>query len=94
MFPAPSNDLGSPPYPFLSRDFSEAANPLEAGIIEQTLDFVRRNTEMKARIAQHNRVSEAMVEVPDECLRGRRSRGSTKERGFPPPVARGSGVGG
>ncbi len=50
LFPAPSDDPWQAPYPFLPRTFSEAANAVEAGIIEQALDFVRRNTEMKAWI--------------------------------------------
>ncbi len=49
LFPAPS-EAGQPLYPLLSRTFSEAGNAVEAGVIEQALDFVRRNTEVTARI--------------------------------------------
>ena len=49
LFPAPS-EAGQPLYPLLSRTFSEAGNAVEAGVIEQALDFVRRNTEVTAQI--------------------------------------------
>ena len=49
LFPAPS-EAGQPLYPLLSRTFSEAGNAVEAGVIEQALDFVRRNTEVTAWI--------------------------------------------
>ena len=50
LFPAPSDDPGQPAYPLLPRTFSETGNAVEAGVIEQALDFVRRNTEMSAGI--------------------------------------------
>ncbi len=50
LFPAPSNDPGQPLYPLLPRTFSEAGNAVEAGVIEQALDFVRRNIEVTAWI--------------------------------------------
>jgi len=50
LFPAPSNDPGQPPYPLHPRNFSEAVDALEAGVIEQALDFVRRNTNVEAWI--------------------------------------------
>ena len=55
LFPAPS-EAGQPLYPLLSRTFSEAGNAVEAGVIEQALDFVRRNTEVTARIEGGRRV--------------------------------------
>jgi len=37
-------------YPSLARTFSEESGAIETGVIEQALDFVRRNIEVKARI--------------------------------------------
>ena len=55
LFPAPSNDPGQPLYPLLPRTFSEAGNAVEAGVIEQALDFVRRNIEVTAWIESGGR---------------------------------------
>ena len=48
LFPAPS--ASQPAYPMLPRTFAEAGNAVEAGIIEQALDFVRRNASVTAWI--------------------------------------------
>ena len=50
LFPAPSNEPGQPPYPLHLRTFSETADAVEAGVIEQALDFVRRSTNVEAWI--------------------------------------------
>ncbi len=58
LFPAPTAGPGQPPYPLLPRTFSEAGpsalrnsgHALEAGVIEQALDFVLRNIEVRAWI--------------------------------------------
>lgn len=47
LFPAATPELGHT-YPSLPVTFSEGSNAVEAGIIEQALDFVRRNIEVKA----------------------------------------------
>ncbi len=39
-------------YPYLPATFSEASQAVEAGVIEQALDFVRRNIEITAWIAR------------------------------------------
>ena len=49
LFPAPAADLGQF-YPRISRTFSDSDNAVEAGLIEQALDFVRRNVNVHARI--------------------------------------------
>ncbi len=58
LFPAPSGDPGQPLYPLLSRTFSETGNAVEAGVIEQALDFVRRNIEVSAEIDNGGRRAE------------------------------------
>jgi ATP-dependent DNA helicase RecG len=50
LFPSTMDETGQSSYPPLPRTFSEFGLPIEVGIIEQALDFVRRNTEVRARI--------------------------------------------
>lgn len=50
LFPALTINPGQPHYPLLPRTFSEAGRALEAGVVEQALDFVRRNIEVRAWI--------------------------------------------
>ena len=68
LFPAPSNDPRRPLYPLLPRIFSEAGNAIEAGVIEQALDFVRRNIEMTAWIESGGRRLERW-DYPLEAVR-------------------------
>ena len=49
LFPAPTAEFGQS-YPGLPRTFSEGGNATEAGIIEQAIDFVRRNVDVEAWI--------------------------------------------
>ena len=55
-------------YPLLPRIFSEAGNAVEAGVIEQTLDFVRRNIEVTAWIESGGRRLERS-DYPLEAVR-------------------------
>ena len=50
LFPAPATGSGQA-YPGLPQTFSEGGNAVEAGIIEQAIDFIRRNIEIEASIA-------------------------------------------
>ena len=68
LFPAPSDDPGQPLYPLLPRTFSEAGNAVEAGVIEQALDFVRRNIEVTAWIENGGRRLERW-DYPLEAVR-------------------------
>ena len=68
LFPVPSSDPGQSPYPLLPRTFSEATNAAEAGLIEQALDFVRRNIEMAAWIENGGRRVERW-DYPLEAVR-------------------------
>ena len=68
LFPAPSNDPGQPPYPLLPQTFSEATKAVEAGLIEQALDFVRRNIEVTAWIENGGRRVERW-DYPLEAVR-------------------------
>ena len=68
LFPAPSDDPGQPLYPLLPRTFSEAGNAVEAGVIEQALDFVRRNIEVTAWIENGGRRLERL-DYPLEAVR-------------------------
>jgi ATP-dependent DNA helicase RecG len=68
LFPPPVSDPAPPPYPLLPRTYSEATNAVEAGVIEQALDFVRRNIGMKARIADGGRRIERW-DYPLEAVR-------------------------
>ena len=49
LFPAPTATPGVP-YPQVSRTFSESDNAVEAGLIEQAVDFVRRHVDVRAWI--------------------------------------------
>lgn len=49
---------GGAPYPILARTFSEDSGTIEAGVIEQALDFVRRNIEVEAWIDEGGRRQE------------------------------------
>lgn len=49
LFAATGNDAGGP-YPNLARTFSEESGATETGVIEQALDFVRRNIGVQATI--------------------------------------------
>lgn len=49
LFPAPAGSAG-PAHPSAPRTFSDHAGAVEAGVIEQALDFVRRNTTISAWI--------------------------------------------
>jgi len=49
LFPAPTEEFGQS-YPGLPRTFSAGGNVTEAGIIEQAIDFVRRNVDVEAWI--------------------------------------------
>ena len=68
LFPAPSNDPGQPLYPLLPRTFAEAGNAVEAGVIEQALDFVHRNIEVTAWIESGGRRLERW-DYPLEAVR-------------------------
>ena len=68
LFPASSEDTGPAAYPLLSRTFSEAEKAVEAGVIEQAIDFVRRNTEVTARIGDDGRRLERWA-YPLEAVR-------------------------
>ena len=62
------DDPGQPLYPLLPRTFSEAGNDVEAGVIEQALDFVRRNIEVTAWIENGGRRLERW-DYPLEAVR-------------------------
>ena len=68
LFPAPPDDPGQPLYPLLPRTFSEAGTAAEAGVIEQALDFVRRNIEVTAWIDNGGRRLERW-DYPLEAVR-------------------------
>ena len=65
---ADSIEGGLGPYPFLPRTFSEQPAVIESGVIEQTLDFVRRNIEVEATIAADGRRIERW-DYPLEAVR-------------------------
>lgn len=56
------------PYPRLSRSFSEPAAVSEAGVIEQALDFVRRNTAVEASVDEGGQRQERR-EYPLDAVR-------------------------
>lgn len=68
LFPGTSSDSPWSADSFLPRTFSKAPEVIEAGIIEQALDFVRRNTEMKAWIEKGGRRMERW-DYPLEAVR-------------------------
>jgi ATP-dependent DNA helicase RecG len=55
-------------YPRLARTFSEESGVIEAGVIEQALDFVRRNIEVEASIDEGGRRQERWA-YPLEAVR-------------------------
>jgi ATP-dependent DNA helicase RecG len=57
LFPSWANELGQG-YPKTPRTFSEGSQLTEAGVIEQALDFVRRNIDVKAWIDEGGRRQE------------------------------------
>jgi len=63
-----SDLLESQMYPRLPRTFSENAEIIEAGVIEQVLDFVRRNTRMQAWIDERGQRKEKW-DYPLEAVR-------------------------
>ena len=67
LFPAPTGDIG-PLYPTMPRTFSESGNMVETGVIEQAVDFVRRNIEVEAWIDQGGRRQERW-DYPLEAVR-------------------------
>lgn len=68
LFPAPSNHSEQSAYPRLPRGFSDEPDVTEAGVIEQGLDFVRRNTEVHAWIGDDGRRMERW-DYPLEAVR-------------------------
>ena len=67
LFQAPSA-TGHPLYPLLPRTFAEASNAVEAGVIEQAIDFERRNIEVTAWIEHGGRRLERW-DYPLEAVR-------------------------
>ena len=69
LFPAP-HDGGGPEeaWPGLPRTFSEAGNAVEAGVVEQAMDFVRHNIAIDASIDQGGRRRERW-DYPIETVR-------------------------
>ena len=49
LYPAPASDFDRP-YPWMPLTFSDYGRTVESGVLEGTLDFVRRNTEIRAWI--------------------------------------------
>ncbi len=67
LFPAPDGGDGQP-YPRVPGTFSEPGEAVEAGVIEQALDFVRRNTTVSAWIEDGGRRQERW-DYPLEAVR-------------------------
>ncbi len=67
LFPSPPSDPSPLPHR-LPRTFSETANAFESGVIEQALDFVRRNIEISAQIEPDGRRVECW-DYPLEAVR-------------------------
>jgi ATP-dependent DNA helicase RecG len=67
LFAASSQHDGQS-YPGMPRTFSETADAVEAGVIEQALEFVRRNTALTARIDEGGRRQERW-DYPLEAVR-------------------------
>lgn len=65
---SPEADSKSGPYPRMPSTFSEHVNSLEAGLIEQALDFVRRHTDIEAWIDPGGRRMERW-DYPLEAVR-------------------------
>ena len=68
LFPTPSDDPRQPLYAVLPGTLSEAGDTVEAGVIEQALDFVRRNIEVNAWIENDGRRLERW-DYPLEAVR-------------------------
>jgi ATP-dependent DNA helicase RecG len=67
LLPAPGPDPGRA-YPRTTREFSEMGEAVEGGVIEQTLDFVRRNTTIQSWIDEGGRRQERW-DYPLEAVR-------------------------
>ena len=67
LFPAPTSGIASS-YPSLTGTFSDADGVSEAGVIEQALDFVRRNTAIAASIDDRGQRQERW-DYPLEAVR-------------------------
>ena len=67
LFPAPFAEMGQA-YPGLPPTFSEAGNAVESGVIEQAMDFVRRNITIAASIDNGGRRVERW-DYPIEAVR-------------------------
>ena len=67
LFPEPFGDTGQT-YPGLSPTFSEAGTAVESGVIEQAMDFVRRNIRITASIDNGGRRLERW-DYPIEAVR-------------------------
>lgn len=68
LFPSLSNQPVESAYPRLPRSFSDETDVAEAGVIEQALDFVRRNTDVTAWIGDDGRRMERW-DYPLEAVR-------------------------
>ena len=68
LFPRLADEFGQRPYPSLPGRFSDSIDVIEAGIIEQAIDFVRRNIEVKAWVDESGRRSERW-DYPLEAVR-------------------------
>lgn len=67
LLPAPEVDHGRA-YPKMTREFSEMGEAVEGGVIEQAIDFVRRNTTIQAWIDKGGRRQERW-DYPLEAVR-------------------------
>ena len=67
LYPAPASDFDRP-YPWLPATFSDYGQPVESGVLDGALDFVRRNTEVAARIDDAGRRRERW-DYPLETVR-------------------------
>ena len=68
LFPATLGEVGQEAWPGLPPTFSEAGNAVEAGVIEQAMDFVRRNITIEASVDQGGRRQERW-DYPIEAVR-------------------------
>jgi ATP-dependent DNA helicase RecG len=68
LFPALREGTGAASYPRMARSFADGSDAVEAGVIEQALDFVRRNIEVKAWIDDSGRRQERW-DYPVEAVR-------------------------
>ena len=68
LFPAPLAEGGQEAWPGLPPTFSEAGDAVEAGVIEQAMDFVRRNIAIDASI-DHGGQRRERWDYPIEAVR-------------------------